>query len=122
MLFVPCPEYGIGNRWGTDDLESLSRYDGMRAIRIDALGAYVLGLAEHMPPETAATAQSIKVLPNHDVVALGELPLGDRMTLSAFAHAAPQPDPRQRSLDTGPGLTHHAPDMTCPSLLTEMGS
>lgn len=74
------------DNWGTDDLESLSRYDGMRAIRISALGAYVLGLAEHMPPETAATAQSIKVLPNHDVVALGELPLGDRMTLSAFAH------------------------------------
>src|SRR5665811_996522 len=72
--------------WGTEDLESLSRYDGLRAIRVNALGAYVLGLAEHMPPEAAATAQSIKVLPNHDVVALGELPLGDQMTLSAFAN------------------------------------
>ena len=71
--------------WGTDEMESLSRYDGLRAIRVNALGAYVLGLAEHPPPETAATAASIKVLPNHDVVALGELPLGDRMSLSAFA-------------------------------------
>ena len=71
--------------WGTDDLESLSRYDGLHAIRINALGAYVVGLAEHMPPETATTAQSIKVLANHDVVALSELQLGDRMTLSAFA-------------------------------------
>lgn len=71
--------------WGTEDLESLSRYDGLRAIRVNALGAYVLGLAEQMPPEAAATAQSIKVLPNHDVVALRELPLGDQMTLSAFA-------------------------------------
>jgi hypothetical protein len=71
--------------WGTDDLDSLSRYDGLHAIRVNALGAYVLGLAEHMPPAAAASAQSIKVLPNHDVVALGELPLGDQMTLSAFA-------------------------------------
>jgi len=71
--------------WGTEDLDSLSRYDGLRAIRVNALGAYVLGLAKHMPPEAAASAQSIKVLPNHDVVALGELPLGDQMTLSAFA-------------------------------------
>jgi hypothetical protein len=38
-----------------------------------------------MPPEAAAAAQSITVLPNHDVVALGDLPLGDQMTLSAFA-------------------------------------
>ena len=71
--------------WGTDDLESLSRYDGLHAIRINALGVYVLGLAEYRSPETATAAQSIKVLPNHDVVALGELPLGGRMTLSAFA-------------------------------------
>jgi len=70
---------------GTDDLDSLSRYDGLRAIRVNALGAYALGLTKHMPPEAAASAQSIKVLPNHDVVALGELPLGDQMTLSAFA-------------------------------------
>ena len=71
--------------WGTDELESLTRYDGLYAIRINALGAYVLGLAEHTPPETAQTAKSIKVSSNHDVVALGELPLGDQMTLSAFA-------------------------------------
>jgi hypothetical protein len=74
--------------WGTDELEWLSRYDGMRAIRINALGSYVLGLAEHPPPTTATEAETgkpIKVLPNHDVVALGDLPLGDQMTLSAFA-------------------------------------
>jgi hypothetical protein len=72
--------------WGTDDLESLSRYDGLHAIRVNALGAYVLGLAEYRSPETATTAESIKVLPNHEVLALGELPLGDQMTLSAFAN------------------------------------
>lgn len=63
----------------------LSRYDGLGAFRINALGAYALGLVEHAPPEAATAAQSIRVLANHDIVALGELPLGDRMTLSAFA-------------------------------------
>ena len=72
------------DNWGTDELDCLSRYDGLRAIRINALGSYVLGLADH-PPPAATAAAPIKVLPNHDIVALGELPLGDRMTLSAFA-------------------------------------
>lgn len=73
------------DNWGTEEMEFLSRYDGLRAIRINPLGAYALGLAEYTAPETATTTASIKVLPNHDIVALGELPLGDRMTLSAFA-------------------------------------
>ena len=41
------------DNWGTDELEYLSRYDGMRAIRINALGSYVLGLADRPPPRTA---------------------------------------------------------------------
>ena len=73
------------DNWGTDELDYLSRYDGMRAFRINALGSYVLGLADQPPPAAAPATPPIKVLPNHDIVALGELPLGDRMTLSAFA-------------------------------------
>jgi Helicase conserved C-terminal domain len=88
--------------WGTDEMKYLSRYDGLRAIRVNALGAYVLGLAEYTPPETAATAASIKVLPNHDVVALAELPLGDRMSLSAFADQSAE---RVWSLTAGSLLT-----------------
>ncbi len=30
--------------WGTDDLDYLSRYDGLRAVRLNTLGGYVLGL------------------------------------------------------------------------------
>ena len=73
------------DNWGTDELDYLSRYDGIRAIRINALGSYALGLTEHPPPPMVTAAPPVKVLPNHDIVALGELPLGDRMTLSAFA-------------------------------------
>jgi hypothetical protein len=88
--------------WGTEEMEYLSRYDGLRAIRVNALGAYALGLAEYTPPETATTTASIKVLPNHDIVALGELPLGDRMTLSAFADQSAE---RVWSLTMGSLLT-----------------
>jgi hypothetical protein len=72
--------------WGTDDQGSLSRYDDLHAIPVNALGAYVLGLAEDMPPTAARPPSRSRYLPNHDVVALGALPLGDQMTLSAFAN------------------------------------
>lgn len=72
--------------WGTDDLDYLSRYDGLRAIRLNALGAYVLGLTDGYTPSSAdAVAQTLKVLPNLDVVVTGELPQADRLMLDAYA-------------------------------------
>jgi hypothetical protein len=74
--------------WGADDLDYLSRYDGLRAVRLNALGAYVLGLTgDYRAPSTdAATAGVLKVLPNLDVVVTGDLPSVDRLTLDAYAH------------------------------------
>jgi hypothetical protein len=54
--------------WGTDELECLSRYDGLKFFRINALGAWCLGLTEHYEPEPVAARRVWKVLPNHDVV------------------------------------------------------
>ncbi|GAA3048357.1 hypothetical protein [Actinokineospora globicatena] len=34
------------DNWGGDDLDALSRYDGLVAISLNALGAYVLGLSD----------------------------------------------------------------------------
>jgi hypothetical protein len=70
--------------WGAEDLDCLSRYDGLRAIRLNALGAYVLGLAGAYQA-TGTTEQKLKVLPNLDIVALGEIPVGDRVVLDAYA-------------------------------------
>jgi hypothetical protein len=52
------------------DADYLSRYDGLLALRLTNLGAYVLGLAdEYSPPVAAASgAPVLKVLPNLDVV------------------------------------------------------
>ncbi|PPK63802.1 helicase-associated domain-containing protein [Actinokineospora auranticolor] len=75
------------DNWGGDDLDALSRYDGLLAIRLNALGTYALGLTDtyHPTAPAAAGAPPLKVLPNLDVVATGELPAADRLLLSAYA-------------------------------------
>jgi hypothetical protein len=73
------------DNWG-GDLDSLSRYDGLRAIQLTALGRYVLGLAgSYQPPVGGEETQVLKVLPNLDVVAVGTLSPGDRLLLSTYA-------------------------------------
>ena len=56
------------DRWGTDDYSCLSRYDGLKYFRINALGAWCLGQTEHYQPEDMPTRKTWRVLPNHDVV------------------------------------------------------
>ncbi len=60
-------------QWGTDDLDALSRYDGLAHFRLNALGAYCLGLAERYEPTRAPPAPTgaVRVLPNLEVVFLG---------------------------------------------------
>ncbi len=53
-------------------------------MRVNGLGAYVLGIADRPPVAPAPTA-ALKVLSTHEVVAVGDLPPGRAMTLSAFA-------------------------------------
>ncbi|MGM1062755.1 helicase-associated domain-containing protein [Saccharothrix sp. Mg75] len=75
------------DNWGGDDLDALSRYDGLVAIRLTALGAYALGLTDtYRPPESKIVGdRPLKVLPNLDVVATGDLDAADRLVLSAHA-------------------------------------
>jgi hypothetical protein len=74
------------DRWGTDDLSCLSRYDGLIYIRINALGAWCLGLTEEFQAEIVAAERVLKVLPNRDVVA-SDKPLSpaDALLLERFA-------------------------------------
>ena len=53
------------------DADYLSRYDGLVALRLTELGAYVLGLRDSYTPPTAQVAAGpplLKVLPNLDLV------------------------------------------------------
>jgi len=73
--------------WGADGLDCLSRYDGLLAVRLNPLGAYVLGLAgDYQPPaSTTAPQRTLKVLPNLDIVAVGNPTAADRFILDAHA-------------------------------------
>jgi hypothetical protein len=74
------------DHWGTDDYECLSRYDGLKFIRINPLGAYVLGLAPHYEPEPLTARKTWRVLPNHEVVSTEESPdPGDTLFLQRVA-------------------------------------
>jgi hypothetical protein len=54
--------------WGIDGIEFLSRYDGLKYIRVNSLGAYVLGITDRYYPPVLKTRQVLKVLPNHEIV------------------------------------------------------
>jgi hypothetical protein len=72
---------------GGDILDALSRYDGLRAIRLNPLGAYTIGLTDTYQPgePEPVDAPPLTVLPNLDIVATGNVPTADVLTLSAYA-------------------------------------
>jgi hypothetical protein len=57
------------DNWGADDLDYLSRYDGLLAIRLNPLGAYALGLTGGYQPPATTPERTLKVLPTFAVVA-----------------------------------------------------
>lgn len=58
--------------WGTDDLSFFSRYDGLLAFRLTALGAYCLELTDTYTPPVVEVRQTLRVLPNLEIVVAGE--------------------------------------------------
>lgn len=68
--------------WGADDLPALSRYDGLRAIRLNALGAYVLGLADNYRPPEPEQASLVVTADLH--VLATSLEPDDERVLSTF--------------------------------------
>lgn len=79
--------------WGADDLDQLSRYDGLLALRLTPLGTYATGAADSYAPAPApaqhpVSAGLLKVLHPHDLVALDGLPPAQALLLDAYAHRA----------------------------------
>ncbi len=77
------PDYG--ELWGVDDLQCLSRYDGLIYFRLNNLGAWCLGLTETYVTTPIEEAQILQVLPNMDIVATGPLPPADALFLEQIA-------------------------------------
>ncbi|HEX5995710.1 MAG TPA: hypothetical protein VFY84_11260, partial [Jiangellales bacterium] len=78
------------DNWGADDLDYLSRYDGLSGIRVNPLGACALGLTgDYQPPaSTTVPERTLKVLPTLDIVAVGDPTAADRLVLDAHAEHA----------------------------------
>ncbi len=72
--------------WGTDDLDFLSRYDGLLLLRLNPLGAYCLGLADGYVPAPEEAQRVLEVRPDLTIIALDPpLAPADVLTLEAFA-------------------------------------
>jgi hypothetical protein len=72
--------------WGTDDLEFLSRYDGLIYVRMTPLGAYCLGLVEDYTPAPIKPSVRLSVLPSlHVNVVGGSLSTEESLTLDTWA-------------------------------------
>jgi hypothetical protein len=73
--------------WGAEDLMQLSRYDGLRAVRLTALGAYAMDLTPGYEPvaEPASVGPTLEVLATLEVVATGAMRPGDELLLDAYA-------------------------------------
>ena len=78
--------HDYGELWGTDDLDFLSRYDGLKYIRINRLGAFCFDLAETYSPPQIADRSSFTILPNLRIKIVGEsLAGGEEIFLENFA-------------------------------------
>lgn len=78
------------NLWGADWTETISRYDGLTAVRLNPLGAFALGKAERYElggdsDLIPATEGSITALSNGDIVATTKISSADELALTAIA-------------------------------------
>ena len=74
------------DRWGADDLSSFSRYDGLKYIRLNPLGAWCLGVVSDYQPEASMSGGSWRVLPNLEIVSGDARPdPGDALFLDRVA-------------------------------------
>jgi hypothetical protein len=71
--------------WGADDLGFLSRYDGLRYIRVNPLGAYCLGLVPDYRPAPAARQSLFTPGADLGLTLLREPDPGERLMLERIA-------------------------------------
>ena len=73
--------------WGADNFSFLSRYDGLLAIQLNALGAYCLGLTATYEASSIVVETSLRVLPNLEIVLTGSpLKGGETLLMQTFTN------------------------------------
>ena len=74
--------------WGIDELDFLSRYDGLHYFRVNPLGAFCLGMTETYEPSIPQTLTSLTVLPNLRLRVAGTPLSGEeKLVLETYATA-----------------------------------
>ncbi|MEA2208331.1 MAG: hypothetical protein QOF54_808 [Solirubrobacteraceae bacterium] len=72
--------------WGADYLAHLSRYDGLKYLRVTALGAWCLGITDTYEPPRFAPAPAFTILANLELALIGApLAYADRLVLERYA-------------------------------------
>ncbi|MCF6312546.1 MAG: hypothetical protein L3J39_08850 [Verrucomicrobiales bacterium] len=84
------PEDALGDyrdQWGGDDIEWLSRYDGLRAFRITKLGAYCLGMSDEFTPTQPVSSLKLEVSSDLNIhIISGELQVAQKFLLDTWAN------------------------------------
>lgn len=60
------------DEWGNDAFDFCGRYDGLFFVRLNSLGAYCLGITDHYEIPSVEEPRTLKILPNHDIIFVGE--------------------------------------------------
>ena len=71
--------------WGADDLEFLSRYDGLEYFRLNPLGAYCVGQADSYEPATPPVRTALTLYTDLRVQSTAPLPPEERVLLETYA-------------------------------------
>jgi len=71
--------------WGAEDLDYLSRYDGLVSFRLNPLGAYCLDLTGKYTPSRIEAKSSITALPSLQINVGGELSPDESLLLETYA-------------------------------------
>lgn len=71
--------------WGAEDLNCLSRYDGLMYFRLTPLGAYCLGLTDSYTPGEVEVSASFTVLPSLQINVNGQLSPDETLLLETYA-------------------------------------
>jgi hypothetical protein len=84
----PDGERTMGDLWGVDDFRWLSRYDGLQAFRLTALGSYCIkGGQETFQPSKSSPTASLSVLLSLIIKADGMLSPAELIVIDTWAEA-----------------------------------
>ena len=76
------------DQWGGDDLNFLSRYDGLRHIRITELGAFCLGISQHYDPEQSMPRAPLELTSELEIISKTPISREEMLELTAFANTS----------------------------------